>query len=401
MQRHQTAGEEGYTIIIVALVLFVFLGFCALAVDVGIADSARTSAQRAADAAALAGAFTFVTNPTDPQPATAINRATVTAQQNKVLGTAVAAGDVTVTVDTANRRVTVAVVHAQPAYFARAIGRDSVTVSATAIAEASISATGTGCLTPIFIPNTALFDPGGGGGSHDQCEACTASPRQVLVDRVNGVPQVTSWAMTQIQNGTNQFTLKPQDPHHALRPGDFYLIDVPGYQPGDLDTLISTCITGGFCAGNLAVADLLTGNHVGKTRSGIQTRIGCPNIDAYVGPGQYQRPNGGPLVDTSRALISCPIWDVCNATIGGQPFCPAADVPGGTQVSLQVVGFALVFVEGFRSGNSNTAPDCNGNDAVGRIINVAACSGTGGGGGGINPNETGPFAIPVRLVRTP
>src|SRR6266404_5693746 len=98
MRRHRKTKEEGYTIIIVALLLFVFLGFCALAVDVGIADSARASAQRAADAAALAGAFTFVTSgPSDVQPATAENRAKVTAQQNKIMGTAVSAAEVTVT----------------------------------------------------------------------------------------------------------------------------------------------------------------------------------------------------------------------------------------------------------------------------------------------------------------
>ena len=144
MRRHRRAQEEeGYTIIIVALLLFVFLGFCALAVDVGIADSARTSAQRAADAAALAGAFTFVTSPNDPQPATAKDRAKVTAKQNKIMGTAVTDAEITITdamVDIPNRRVTVTVTRSQTAFFARILGQSSITISATAIAEASVTA---------------------------------------------------------------------------------------------------------------------------------------------------------------------------------------------------------------------------------------------------------------------
>ncbi len=53
-------NERGYIIVTTAMLLVVFLGFGALAIDVGLLYSARTSAQRAADAAALAGAFTFV-----------------------------------------------------------------------------------------------------------------------------------------------------------------------------------------------------------------------------------------------------------------------------------------------------------------------------------------------------
>src|SRR5215216_4656216 len=107
-------SEEGYTLVIVAGLIFVFLGFAALTVDVGIASSARTSAQRAADSAALAGAFTFVTNPnlTGTDLTNAITaRATTTATQNNIVGDVVPSGNVTVTVDTANRRVTVNVTY--------------------------------------------------------------------------------------------------------------------------------------------------------------------------------------------------------------------------------------------------------------------------------------------------
>src|SRR3989454_12536765 len=50
------ANETGSVIVIVALTLVVLLGFLALGIDLGMLYTARTDAQRAADAAALAGA---------------------------------------------------------------------------------------------------------------------------------------------------------------------------------------------------------------------------------------------------------------------------------------------------------------------------------------------------------
>ena len=49
------ADERGQVAIVVALMLVVLLGFAALVVDVGLNWAARTQAQAAADAAALAG----------------------------------------------------------------------------------------------------------------------------------------------------------------------------------------------------------------------------------------------------------------------------------------------------------------------------------------------------------
>ena len=61
--------EKGFVLVMVAFFLVALLGFAALAVDIGVLYGAKTSAQEVADAAALAGAFTFINNPTAPQPA--------------------------------------------------------------------------------------------------------------------------------------------------------------------------------------------------------------------------------------------------------------------------------------------------------------------------------------------
>src|SRR5688572_29702575 len=97
-RRYQGRGtgkrEEGFFLIAVALLLIVLVGFVALAVDTGALFGARTAAQEIADAAAMAGAFTFTNTPTAPQPATATMHALGVATNNAVLGQAIAAGDV-------------------------------------------------------------------------------------------------------------------------------------------------------------------------------------------------------------------------------------------------------------------------------------------------------------------
>jgi len=403
-------NEQGYTAFLIVSMLVVFLGFAALSIDIGVLYSARASAQRAADAAALAGAFVFVTRgdldeTTTPKQSDVIKENAIkTAAQNKMLGAPVSIGTGDVAVDPPNHRVTVNVNQNQPTLFARILGENSANIHATAIAEAVTTATATGCLKPFFIPNTAL-------STQDPCTTCwgpdnTAGTgddpvtKHVLIEKVGSDFVVTDWAKQQIRDSTaanklNQFVLKPQDPHQSLRPGDFFLIDIQGDVDAKIQQSIATCLIGASCLDDYSV---LTGNKVGPVKSGVKDLIGCPSTpDRYIGPGQYEHA-GSPTTtsSTSRALVACPVWDVCYASFGTPPqgFCPLGDVPGGTNPRVVIVGFALVFIEGLQSGGTI---DCNGNDVVGRIINIAGC----GSSGGIAPGETGPFGTPIRLVRAP
>ena len=110
--------QKGFVLVVLALLLVALIGFLALAVDIGVLYSARTSAQEVADAAALAGAFTFINDTQSPQPQTASSNALQVALNNSVLGQPVAAADVNVNVDVANRRVAVDVQSTQNTYFA-------------------------------------------------------------------------------------------------------------------------------------------------------------------------------------------------------------------------------------------------------------------------------------------
>src|SRR4051812_26449448 len=164
MRTHERKSERGMTIAMVALCIVVFFAMAALAIDLGILYTARTSAQHAADAAALAGAFTF-TNTVAPQPASATEAAIATAAANKILGTPATISGGNVIVDTAARRVTVTVPRTSAGgnpvdtFFARVLGHNNSDVSAKATAEAGVQGSASRCMKPIFIPNTIFSDP--------------------------------------------------------------------------------------------------------------------------------------------------------------------------------------------------------------------------------------------------
>ena len=136
MNMNTSKKQEGYVVIVVAALLAALTSFLALAVDIGVLYSARTSAQEVADAAALAGAFTFSPYyPDSPQPQTASNHALRVALNNSVLGQPITAADVNVNVNVANRRVTVDVQSTQNTYFARALGLQTENIAVEGVAE--------------------------------------------------------------------------------------------------------------------------------------------------------------------------------------------------------------------------------------------------------------------------
>src|SRR5262249_31815978 len=165
------------TLVVVCMLLIAFLGIAALCIDLGILYTARTSAQHAADSAALAGAFTFVNSPTATQPAAAQQAAIAAAGTNKILGQGVtiSAGDVSV--DTTKRQVTVTVSRLGTSgvntFFGKAIGMSQVSVQVQAMAQASASAGAPRCMKPVHIPNTLY-------STRSPRPACATHPPRVI-----------------------------------------------------------------------------------------------------------------------------------------------------------------------------------------------------------------------------
>lgn len=372
MKKLECRSERGWVVVTVALLLVVLMAFAAWATDVGVLYSSRTTAQEVVDAAALAGVSTFVLNPIAPQPATAMDFATAAATNQYILGKRVAPEEVSVNVDVDARLVTVNLSRQESTYFARVFGVDSAQVSVVGKAEASTEAVGSRCVKPFFLPNTLLLPP-----SSEPCNACDpANPEYSQVIIRGGA--ATAYALSRLGE---LLTLRPTQPSQALQPGQFYSLAIAGTGGDVYRENIATCQQEPVYCDQCYLVE--PGNMVGPTNQGVGDLVGDP-ADEFHAIGEYG-PNHS---DTSRSLVVVPVWDICADTpvCGEDPFCPAGRFPGGGRfINIQVVGFALVFVDGFQSGR-----------VQGRLINVLPCSaGEGGGGGG----PVGPYAVPIRLVR--
>jgi hypothetical protein len=277
------------------------------------------------------------------------------------MGKPISAGDVTVTPDLANRRVTVSIKVRQTTYFAKAIGISSADVAATATAESSRYATGSACVKPWFLPNTALS---GGEVCIDEC-----NPAKVLIDP--STREVTAFGMSKIGQ---QFAVKPQDPSGTLAPGNFFAIEFPGATgANDYRDDIASCDSPYLrCGDKLTVK---SGNMAGPTAQGVEMLIGKPSRFTWIGPGQYQRQSDAKVFDMSENVVLVPVWSSC-----GSDFCPAAKVTG----QITVVGYAAVFLEGI-----------SGDYVVARLLGVSSC------GPMVAPPDSGGtvFSVPVRLIR--
>jgi hypothetical protein len=218
--RSRAAGarwERGQTIALVAVAMVSVLAMAALAIDLTTLYVAHGEIQRAADAAALAGAKAFVdsgvtTNPSDPALQNlaqnmASDFATGVLSQNKVAGAPAQFINGTPTVNLTfsipgspnidgNPRIMVSLQRAGlPLFFARIWGGSIASVSATAIAEAynpAYSQNNGGafipsapkCVKPFLVPNG---DPNQGGIAFvDKITgAIAASPEPFIGETLN------------------------------------------------------------------------------------------------------------------------------------------------------------------------------------------------------------------------
>ncbi len=123
------AGDRGYVAVMTAILMFVLLGFCAFAVDTGRWYLTSQQAQRAADAAALAG----VTNlPGDDVAAFAVARKYSTINGFSATDPAVI---VTPAVDNKPTRLRVTVSRRMTNLFGALLGVPTTTVTRTAVAD--------------------------------------------------------------------------------------------------------------------------------------------------------------------------------------------------------------------------------------------------------------------------
>ena len=267
--------ERGVTILLVAVCLAALLAMAALAIDVVTLYVARTEAQRAADAAALAGArmiagsgyttsgvswnggdTTPLCPPTSgPGAAAAVNQqAEAAAAQNPVAGQPAVVSQITCNLSAGNPTVTVTIQRTNlPTFFARIWGRTASSVSATSTAEA---------YNPSWLPNSPPVAVAVKPWLLPNCDPYDTTPPNnncaagaLFIDPTTGAPQHNA---SYVGNAT-PITLRhinpcpgpgscapPQQPSASLSAGvylvSYYRLDMPIYPPAPLCPGASTGI---------------------------------------------------------------------------------------------------------------------------------------------------------------
>jgi Flp pilus assembly protein TadG len=145
--------EKGSATALVAVSLTALVSIMALGIDIGMLFNARSEAQRAADAAALAGASAFLDFPANEAAKPATQRAVDYATRNSIRREAILPTEVSVLVNRDSATVTVTVRRAEvPTWFAKVFSVSEVAIGATATAQASDAGTAQ-CLKPFAVPD--------------------------------------------------------------------------------------------------------------------------------------------------------------------------------------------------------------------------------------------------------
>ncbi len=428
--------QKGQTIALVAVAMVSFVAMGALAIDLTSLYSARGEIQRAADAAALAGAKAFVDSgvTTDPGNSNLQSIATTMAQSyaagaaSQNLVASAAAQVVTVSPPDfslpGNPRITVTLQRTGlPLFFARIWGSGFASVSATAVAEAynpSYSQSGSTpflpsapkCVKPILLPNN---DPATGN--------LLVDPKTGQVKTGSVIGELFQYS-TECGPGGGQVKICNLPPAKKGLPG-FQLPNPGQYLPMLVGTTHQYCqgASAQGCSSNASdfeqSVECCDGTPFNAPRCGTSATIATwdQTIDAFgtrggspvssglqclihahgngqdtldpsafssgkgpllISPGSFNQTRyglaSGAIIGTSDSVITAPLFD----SSGGF-------LPDNGQV--RIVGFLTLFVN-----------DVTGNkgDFTATIMNVTGCGNSPSSappvsGGGVS-------AIPVRLI---
>ena len=420
--------ERGQTIAMVAVAMATLLAMAALAIDLTTLYVAHGEIQRAADAAALAGAKAFVDSgvTTSPSNSTlqtlaqtmAADYATGVVGQNNVAGSPAQFINGTPLVNLTlslpgsptaqgNPRITVSLQRSNlPLFFAKIWRSSLASVSATAIAEAynpAYSQTNVGafipaapkCVKPFLVPNN---DPNQNGIAFVNVAtgAITAAPEPFIGEALTltSACKGNSCANPKISNQGGQYIPMLLPDNHRYCPSPFAQSCSSGGTTFERST--ECCDGSAFDYQQCGVSGTVAtwnptidpGGPNGPAQHGLQCLIHDPQQDVLnpafanngllqIQPGAFSqaRYNVSPesLVSTSDSIITVPLFDASTLQLASH--------------QVTIVGFLQLFVSSVGPGQ---------NDMNAYILNIVGCGSNLAGGSAVSGG--GASAIPVRLI---
>jgi hypothetical protein len=370
--------ERGMSLVFVGVGFMAFLAAATLAIDVGMFMTARTQAQTAADAAAMAGAVALASDDYDNRSSSgpAVQSALVAARQNQVMASQVdvSPADVTFPLSPAglNNRVHVEVHRtaasgvcqgcsgAVQTLFGGLFGVASVDINATATAEAAPTAS-VQCAKPFIIPDRWIEQTGNANwfdlvDSHNNLLPSPDVYRPVTSSNPTGYTHDDIGTPMMLRAGTG----------NNIQPSFYYSWSMQGVTGGsEYDWNIANCNTSIVSIGDLLLME--PGSMVGPTNSGLDLLIARDPNAHWDGQRVVSNQHPSPRV----AII--PLYD---------PVYYATGVQQGRNTDLKVANFLGFFME-YRSGNN----------VYGRITPVAGVVSPPG-----VPVPAGAFPTVIRLV---
>ncbi len=415
--RRSMVKEKGSVLLIVAFAMFLMLALSAFAIDLANFYLARAQSQRAADAAALAGAYAFLQSGCmtggcsagGPQETLGRKYAEASGNQNYIAGelASIQDGDITFSYPTPGEpQITVVAGRAVPTCFARIFGIQTANVNAVATAEAYTPVGGTAggpgiaasCIKPFLVPDC---DPIHNDSPNSNCPGqgyffnLKTDPPEVLHPGLyDGSPAGGIQGM-------------PWQLHTKFGPSQWYLVgfgDAPPSSGSALRDHIAECTPGYFsCTSTLVTAN---GNMVGPVDQGVNALIhasgdgmgqGQDSIDASrLVEGVFPITAG--FNNPNPALIGATITDYTGSpsVVTIPVYSGVALPPGGTVVGID--GYLQVFIQDANHANNEDIVDMV-------ILNGIPCTGDPGspsspGGGDNDLNAPAGSPVPIRLIRT-
>jgi hypothetical protein len=326
-------GRRGGLLAMMAVALVGLMGMLVIAADVGMVYTARSEAQRSADAAALAGMSALLENPDDLERVRRVSAQFATA--NRIRGQHAFLLDEDVSLYMGRDTLLHVVVmrnhergNAIPTVFGRLVGMDHVSIAAEATAGFA-RAGGATCLKPFLIPD--LWDDANGNGRWDAGEHYhpleTGYGSALRTDRSHDVGR--------------QVVLYPGS-SGSPTPSFYYLWRMPD-NSGAND--VRNTVANAACDSQVILAgggqDVEPGAKKGPVNQGISDLIGQD-------PGAYWDESTGTIAGSTYGDA----WGASPRVAKIAVFDPREQVSPGFR-PVTVTNFVTIFIEG-RSGDQIT-----------------------------------------------